>query len=57
MSDEPNIGLGCAVVLGLLLAAPFFIVAIPALAGLAVGFIIYLLWSLFFYAVWKWFFR
>jgi hypothetical protein len=28
---------GCAVVLGLLLAAPFFIAACPILAGIAVG--------------------
>lgn len=28
---------GCAVILGLLIAAPFFIAAIPVLAGVAIG--------------------
>jgi hypothetical protein len=35
MDDSP--GTGCAIVLGLLLALPFFIAAIPVLAGIAVG--------------------
>jgi hypothetical protein len=30
-------GTGCAIVLGILLALPFFIAAIPILAGIAVG--------------------
>jgi hypothetical protein len=37
MNDDAAIG--CAVVLAILLAAPFFIAAIPALAGIVVGLI------------------
>jgi len=32
--------IGCGVVLGIILAAPFFIAACPILAGIAVGFFI-----------------
>ncbi len=57
MTNESNAGAGCIVALGLLMAAPFFIAAIPLLAGIAAGFLIYLLWSLLFWALWKWIFR
>jgi hypothetical protein len=35
--DDDSAGTGCAIVLGILLALPFFIAAIPVLAGIAVG--------------------
>ena len=35
--DDNSTGTGCAIVRGLLLAAPFFIAACPILAGIAVG--------------------
>ena len=35
--DDNSAGTGCAIVLGILLALPFFIAAIPVLAGIAVG--------------------
>ena len=35
MDDSP--GTGCAIVLGILLVLPFFIAAIPILAGITVG--------------------
>jgi hypothetical protein len=37
MADDTGAGTGCAVVIGLIIAAPFFIAAIPILAGVAVG--------------------
>ena len=35
--DDDSAGTGCAIVVGILLALPFFICAIPLLAGIAVG--------------------
>jgi hypothetical protein len=35
--DDNSTGTGCAIVLGILLALPFFIAACPILAGIAVG--------------------
>ena len=57
MSNDADGCVGCCIVaLAVLLAAPFFIAAIPVLAGIAFGLLVYLIWSLLFYAVWKWFF-
>jgi len=35
--DDDSAGNGCAIVVGILLALPFFIAACPILAGIAVG--------------------
>ena len=35
--DDNSAGTGCAIVIGILLALPFFIAACPILAGIAVG--------------------
>ncbi|MGO9110544.1 MAG: hypothetical protein ACLP9L_15080 [Thermoguttaceae bacterium] len=35
--DDDSAGTGCAIVLGVILALPFFIAACPILAGIAVG--------------------
>jgi hypothetical protein len=53
MNESNDAAKGCIVALGLLLAAPFFIMGIPVLAGIAAGFLVYLVWSLIFYTVWK----
>ena len=57
MSDTPtsNPVAGLITLLAILMAAPFFIAAIPILAGIAVGVLFYLMWTAFFYAVWQWF--
>lgn len=48
--------MGCAVIGGILLAAPFFIAACPVLLGLTIGFALYGVIKLFF--IWlRWYFN
>lgn len=47
-------GSGCVIALGLLLASPFIIAAVPLFAGIALGIALYGLWCLVFALLWKW---
>lgn len=53
MSDNPADApvMGCVIILAIILAAPFFIAAIPVLAGLFVGVVAYLIWVAVFRAI------